>query len=112
MDVFAQCFIPTSGSIERPLQADRVATDDQVIHFHRDHRVPEDHPVISKRFFAQTVSADITQGRARSSLAFRGELLLLGKAKALGARLLWSFRAPRMDGDQCHWALEGGRLNV
>jgi hypothetical protein len=34
-----------------------VATDDQVIHFHRDHRGPEDHPVISGRFFAQTDSA-------------------------------------------------------
>ena len=34
-----------------------VATDDQVIHFHRDHRGPEDHPVISRRFFARADSA-------------------------------------------------------
>ncbi len=34
-----------------------VATDDQVIHFHRDHRGPEDHPVIRGRFFAQADSA-------------------------------------------------------
>jgi hypothetical protein len=32
---------------------ENVATDDQVIHFHRNHRGPEDHPVMSRRFFAR-----------------------------------------------------------
>jgi transposase len=34
-----------------------VATDAGVIQFHRNHRGPEDHPVISGRFFAQADSA-------------------------------------------------------
>ena len=34
-----------------------VATDDQVIHFHRDHRGPEDHPAIRRQFFARADSA-------------------------------------------------------
>lgn len=45
----------------------RVATDDEVIQFHRHHRDPEIHSVTRGRFFAQTVSAEDAQGqRARS----------------------------------------------
>jgi hypothetical protein len=43
-----------------------VATDDEVIQFHRHHRDPEIHSVTLGRFFAQTVSAEDAQGqRAR-----------------------------------------------
>jgi hypothetical protein len=57
-----------------------VATDDQVIHFHRFHRGPEDHPVISRRFSAQADSARDAQGQcARVSGA--GGLVLAGRGR-------------------------------
>ena len=34
-----------------------VTTGQVLDHFHRDHRGPRDHPVISRRFFAPAVSA-------------------------------------------------------
>jgi hypothetical protein len=40
-----------------------VATDAQVIQFHRHHRDPEDQPVAGARFFAWTDSARVAQGQ-------------------------------------------------
>jgi len=70
--------LPSSDRVEAPAccgtlslqpcfgEEPRVATDDEVIQFHRHHRDPEIHSVTLGRFFAQTVSAEDAQGhRAR-----------------------------------------------